>query len=181
MDEEWDLYSWYEDEFYNSHNKIINTNKTTSDNFDKHISIVDKDDEIRNLKTELGATQEDLDDAKSELKYIKKKLYEYKTKAEAFDKLFELLKDKFNRDINYRNVTNHRGAILFRYKENETYSLKPFTSEEVFKIVKIFFDALGNNDSDFENHWETTNIETVNDDNWNKWYHFYHKEENKYK
>lgn len=181
-DEEWDLdsylFGWKKDNFYSNQNKSVNTNKSF---YDKHISIVDKDDEIRNLKTELEVTKEDLDDAKSELKYTKKKLYDYKTKAEAFDKLFELFKDKFNRNINYKNVTDHHGAILSRYKESEIYSLNPLTSGEVFKIIKIFFDALGYDNSDFENHWETTNVETVNDNSWDRWYHFYRNEENKYK
>lgn len=145
--------NWYGDSFYgslnnNGKNESINTNKSIMSN----IPDVYKDDEIRNLKTELEATKEDLADAKSELKYTKKKLYDYKNKADAFDKLFELFKDKFNRDINYRDVTNHRGNVLLRYKESETYSLKPLTSNEVFKIVKVFFDTFGYNESEYENH-----------------------------
>ena len=145
------LFNWYGDNFYNNqknNNEDASTNKSVMSN----IPDVYKDDEIRNLKTELEATKEDLADAKSELKYTKKKLYDYKTKADAFDKLFELFKDKFNRDINYRNVTDHRGTILTRYKENETYSLKPLTSGEVFKIIKVFFDAFGYDEVEYENH-----------------------------
>lgn len=183
------FFGWYGDNFYSNkknNSESINANKSVTSN----IPDVYKDDEIRNLKTELGAIKEDLADAKSELKYTKKKLYDYKTKADAFDKLFELFNDKFSRDVNYRDVTDHRGNILMRYKENEIYSLKPLTSNEVFKIIKVFFDAFGYDESEYENHWETTNVETDKDDSWGGMYHFYrkdgdtyfyHKKENKYK
>ena len=174
------LFNWYGDNFYNNqknNNEDASTNKSVMSN----IPDVYKDDEIRNLKTELEATKEDLADAKSELKYTKKKLYDYKTKADAFDKLFELFKDKFNRDINYRNITDHRGTVLTKYKESETYSLKPLTSGEVFRIVKVFFDAFGYGESEYEKHWETTNVETDSDDTIYSNLYRYYKEKNKYK